>query len=194
MDLLKTRIPFAKKGDPRSDEIRSRPKTKTDKMMMSNQTTASKRSKCKNCKVPCFMKDKLIAKDPEITCLFPETKAKAVRNGTAIIDWDDDVLKSNMAELMSVYQDYYKEELDKLKDIGSSKTATPKEKEKAKKDAVKMMNTFFNRIDKFKTLYEPPVEKRINVNVTTNLDKMVERIRAYKMKEAGIIIAQEEEK
>lgn len=188
--------PWAKKGDPRSDEIRSRqkgaPGQKSEKRQTALLITGCKKAKCKNCHVKCFMRDILMKKDEDTLCIFPITRAHAIKDETAIVDWDDNVLKGNMVNLMKAYQEFHIQEMERLDEVQKCDTSTPKEKEKAKKEAIKMMNTFFNRIEKFKGLYEPVVEKRINVNVTTNLDKMAERIRDYKMKEGEIVVIQDD--
>jgi len=195
-EVPKQLTPFAKKGDPRSDELRSRQKgsvgQQSEKQLAALRITGSMKAKCKNCNVDCFMKQILMKKDAGSLCIFPIARAAAVKDGTAIVDWDDNVLKGNMVNLMKAYQQFHIEEMDKLEVVQNDASSTPKEKEKAKKEAVKMMNTFFNRIEKFKSLYEPPVEKKININVTTNLDKMAERILDFKKEQAEIVVEVED--
>ena len=191
-EVPKQLIPFAKKGDPRSDELRNRckgaSKQHSEKKLESLRVTGSMKAKCKNCNIDCFMKQILMKKDVGSLCIFPIARAAAVKDGTAIVDWDDNVLKGNMVNLMKAYQQFHIEEMERLDEVQKDESFTPKEKEKAKKEAVKMMNTFFNRIEKFKSLYEPPVEKKININVTTNLDKMAERIRDFKKEQSAIVV------
>lgn len=122
--------------------------------------------RCKNCKIKCDFKKLCLQKDPESKCLVPKLRAAAIKDGTSIVDMNDDRIKMYMDELMGWYREYCME-------VPLNET----EPKKIERERMRRLNTMFKRLKEFKEMWAPPVQKSVNINVTTNFDKMMERVK-----------------
>ena len=177
--------PLKGKGDPYSDEIRSRCKGATsEKKKLSTAYNASKRAKCKNCKLECQFRSACLKRDPEGVCIVPAMRAGAIRDGTKVVDLNDEKVIAYMGNLITLYSEILMN--------GENHEDDPK---KAERETIRKWNLMFNKLKEYKQVVYPTVQKNINVNVSTNLDKMAERIMEYKKKEeeGKVIIFNEKE-
>jgi len=165
--------PLKGKGDAYSDMIRARTRGATsEKKKLSTSYNAAKRAKCKNCRLQCQFKSACLKRDPEGVCVVPSMRASARRDGTRVVDLNDEKVVAYMGDLISLYTEILMN--------GELLEDDPK---KAEREQIRKYNTMFNRLKEYKQLVYPPVQKSVSLNVNTNLDKMVDRIKDYKEKE-----------
>lgn len=142
----------------------------------------SKVAKCKNCKLKCEFREMCLKVDPEATCAVPAMRGEARINQTGIVNLNDEKVKMYMDELISLYR------------VACLETPSNEtQPRKVEREKMRRLNTFFHRVKEFKEVWYPPVKKNVNLNLNTNFDKMVERIKAHKEKEGEIIIIEDEE-
>ena len=170
--------PLKGKGDKRSDDIRKKLKgVKSEKKKFSRIYEGSKIAKCKNCKLDCDFREAALTRDPESICVVPSIRAGAIRDKTRVVGWDDNKVRSYMEELLKLYTELC------LSSRIEGKTQSHIDREKMRR-----LNTVFSRLKDFKELMFPPVQRRVSVNIDMTADKVVERIKHYK------IVAQQESK
>lgn len=125
--------------------------------------------RCKNCKLTCDFKKMCLQKDPESKCLVPQLRGAAIKDGTSVVDMNDDRIKMHMDELMELYKTYCLE-------VPLNET----EPKKIERERMRRLNTMFKRLKEFKEMWAPPVQKSVSVNIETSWDKTVERMEKYK--------------
>mgnify|MGYP001618928335 CR=1 FL=1 len=76
----------------------------SDKKKFAGLLRKGSETKCKNCAVQCYLRDNLLKINPEITCQIPFSRAKAVMENTAILEYSPEVLENSAFDLL----DYYK--------------------------------------------------------------------------------------
>jgi len=175
-EVPKQLTPLKPKGDPRSDAIRASHKGATsEKLKMALLVTNSKKARCKNCKLDCPFRSNNTKLNPDAQCCVPTLRANAIHNSTAVVEWDDNKIKSFINELLGLYREILLE--DVKTEIGNEK--------KLKRETVRDLNTMVNRLMQFKEKYYPPVQK----SVTLNLDlKMEEMLETWRNKREEIIV------
>ena len=94
--------------------------------------------------------------------------------------WNDSKIKSFINEVLNLYRQILLE--DVKTEIGNEK--------KLKRETVKDLNTMVNRLIQFKDKYYPPIQRSVNVNIDMTADKVLERIKTYKI----INVKEEKEK
>ena len=122
--------------------------------------------RCKNCKLSCEFKKMALEKDPESKCLVPQLRATAIRDGTGVLDMNDNRIKMYMDELIGLYQQYC---------IDAKLNET--DPRKIERERMRRLNTMFKRLKEYKEMWSPAIQRSLNVNVTTNFDKMLERVK-----------------
>jgi hypothetical protein len=142
---------------------------KSEKKSLAAFENGSKRAKCRICKLDCEFKKSNLLKDEHCTCLVPKLRTRAIKEGTKVVSMDDDRVKMYMDELMCIYQEYCID-AESVED----------EPKKIEAERMRRLNTMFARLKEFKELWSPPVQKNLNVNVTSNFDKMKERYAEFK--------------
>jgi hypothetical protein len=144
-------------------------RAKSEKKTKAVRETGSRKAKCKNCILHCDFKKLNLQKDPQCLCLVPKLRATAMENDTKVVSIDDNRIKMYMDEIMGIYQVYCVE--------AETNEIEPK---KIERERMRRLNTMFKRLKEYKELWSPPVQKNLNVNVTTNFDRMKERFEKYK--------------
>ena len=153
-----------------------------DKKKKAAMIRGTKRTTCKKCLIECEFKKMCLQKDPKSLCIVPHLLAAAKQDGTRLVSLDDNKVKMYMDELMKLYKEY-------CIDAPSYET----EPKKVERERMRRLNTMFHRLKEFKELWSPPVQKSVNVNIITNFDKMIERIKDYKEKEEPIMVIKKDE-
>ena len=110
--------------------------------------------KCKNCRLRCDFKELQLSSDPEATCIVPAMRVDAIANGTDVVSWSDDKIKSYINQILQLYTNVClnKENFE----------VTEKKREQLQ---LKRLNTLFNKLMTVKEKYYPTVQKNLNVNV-----------------------------
>jgi hypothetical protein len=140
-------------------------------------------AKCSHCKLDCEFRELNVLNNPEATCCVPILRGHAKLNGERVVNWNDGRIKQYLGVLLELYAKYCLE--------SESNENTPKKQEL---ERMRRMNTLFHRLSDFKELYEPPVQKNVNLNINTTAEAVVERIRSWKKKQAeGVVIVKETE-
>jgi len=172
-EVPKQLTPLKPKGDPYSDAVRSKIKggITSKKQSYSLLVTNSKKARCKNCRLECPFRENNTNLNPDALCCVPSLRAEATWNKTAVAEWNDDKIKSFINELLNLYRKIL------LEDV---KTEVDNEK-KLKRETVRDLNTMCNRLIQFKEKYYPPVQKNINVNIDMTANKVIERIKQFKI-------------
>ncbi len=167
-EVPKQLTPLKPKGDPRSDAIRASHKgVSTDKMKYAGLVTNSKKARCKNCRLECPFRAGNTRLNPDALCSVPTLRAEAIRDRTAVAEWNDDKIKSFINEVLNLYRGILIE--DVKTEIGNDK--------KLKRETVRDLNTMVNRLIQFKDKYYPPVIKSVTVNVDVKMEEMLQRWR-----------------
>ena len=138
-------------------------RTRSEKKDLAAQERGSVIAKCKNCKLACDFREANLKKDPEAKCLVPKMRTSAIRDNTRIVSMDDSRLRMYMDELMGMYQEFCIEE-----------PLNETEPKKIERERMRRLNTMFKRLKEYKEVWSPPINKNLNVNVTTNFDRMKE--------------------
>lgn len=138
----------------------------TQKKKNAAMLTGSTKQRCKNCKLQCDFKKMCLQKDPESVCLVPRLRVAAIKDETSVVDMNDDRIKMYMDEIMGIYQEYC---------IEAPLNET--EPKKIERERMRRLNTMFKRLKEYKEMWSPPIQRSVNINVTTNFDKMVERMK-----------------
>lgn len=156
---------------PDFKEITSRGgSAKSEKKSFAIEITSSGNAKCKKCELKCDFKNTCLMLDPESKCQVPTMRASAKRDGTGVVRWDDKKVEMYLVELLNMYK--------KLM-IDDDKFET--EPKKKKIEMARDLNVMYNRLLQFKQAYHPPTQKTININIETTADKVIERLRNYKL-------------
>jgi len=164
--------PLKGKGDKRSDDIRKKLKgVVSKKKRFAILVTSSKKARCKNCKLECPFRESNIRLNPDAICCVPTLRAEAIRDRTSVMEWNDDKIKTFINELLNLYRQILLE--DVKTEIGNDK--------KLKRETVRDLNTMVNRLIQFKEKYYPPVQKTVSLNINMTADKVIERIKTYKV-------------
>lgn len=143
-------------------------RVRSDRKKLASLENGSKFAKCKCCKLDCDFKDANLKKDPESKCLVPKLRTAAIRDDTRVVSMDDDRLRMYMDELMGMYQEYCIE-------VPLNET----EPKKIERERMRRLNTLFKRLKEYKEIWSPPIQKNLNVNVTTGFDRMKEMVQKH---------------
>lgn len=137
-------------------------------------------ARCKNCRLDCPFREGNTRLNKDALCSVPTLRAEAKRDGTAVVEWNDDKIKSFINEVLNLYRQILIE--DVKTEIGNEK--------RLKRETVRDLNTMVNRLIQFKDKYYPPVQKNITVNVDVKMEQMLEKWR----KEREFVIVKKKEK
>ena len=97
--------------------------------------------------------------------------------------WTDENIAAFIDEMLTLYKQI-------LMDSRKISEGSPK---KLKQETIRDMNTMMRRLLDFKEKFYPPVQKNINVNINTTADKVIERIKEYKLEQEGVVVTKEKE-
>lgn len=149
----------------------------TEKTRAAMKIVHSGRTKCKNCKLDCDYRERSIKRDSECTCAVPVLRAKAIRDGTKVVEMSEERLKDLLDDILGMYADLIQrnnfEVTDKKRELLEMRRA----------------NTAFNKLLSYKEKLYPTVQKTVNVQVDFN--KLLED---WRDKRKEIVVMGEKEK